>query len=125
MTFACQHSHYLWSGQCHGVKVAFDEEGAEMKVVALPPVTADEMMVDKMTVDEMTVDEMTVDKMMVDETQMMVDEMMADEMMMPVVEWTMPGQKMMAVAVVPMRIVMAAYALMAENWMAEKEYNSS
>ena len=120
MTFACQRSHYLRSGRRHGVKVAFDEEGAEMKVVALLPATADEMMVNKMTVDKMTVEEMTVD-----ETWMMVDEMMADEMMMPVVEWTMPGQKMMAVAVVPMRIVMAAYALMAENWMAEKEYNSS
>ena len=97
------------------MKAAFDEEGAEMKVVALPPVTADEMMVDEMMVDEM----------MVDETQMMVDEMMADEMMMPVVEWTMLGQKMMAVVVVPMRIVMAVYTLMAENQMAEKEYNSS
>ena len=92
------------------MKAAFDEEGAEMKVVALPPVTADEMMVDEM---------------MVDETRMMVDEMMADEMMMPVVEWTMLGQKMMAVVVVPMRIVMAVYTLMAENQMAEKEYNSS
>ena len=108
MTFTCQHSHYLQSGQHHGVKAAFDDEGAKMKVVALPPATADEMMVDKMTVDEM-----------------MVDEMMADEMMMPVVEWTMLGQKMMAVVVVPMRIVMEVYTLMAENQMAEKEYNSS